>query len=93
MPWVICSLISCILRGTRPAASQFTSILRKGGGRFGQDIHGPLLACLGLGSKEVRASMQKLLALRADALCEGHAGIYRGEKAGKYIESYLNRYI
>jgi hypothetical protein len=36
--------------------------------------------------------MQKLIALKADVLCEGHAGIYRGEKIGKYIESYLKRY-
>jgi hypothetical protein len=29
--------------------------------------------------------MHKLLDLKADMLCEGHAGIYRGEKIGKYI--------
>ena len=36
--------------------------------------------------------MKKLLDLKADILCEGHAGIYRGEKIGKYIEGYLKRY-
>jgi hypothetical protein len=36
--------------------------------------------------------MKKLLQLKADVLCEGHAGIYRGEKVGKYIEGYLKRY-
>ncbi len=36
--------------------------------------------------------MQKLIDLRAEILCEGHAGVYRGEKIKKYIESFLNRY-
>jgi glyoxylase-like metal-dependent hydrolase (beta-lactamase superfamily II) len=60
---------------------------------FGQDIHGPFSPAWGSDLKKWHVSMQKLLALRADVLCEGHAGIYRGEKVGKYIESYLNRYI
>jgi hypothetical protein len=25
-------------------------------------------------------------------LCEGHAGVYKGDKVGKYIEGYLKRY-
>jgi hypothetical protein len=36
--------------------------------------------------------MAKLLSLNIDVLCEGHAGVYRGEKARRYIESYLKRY-
>lgn len=60
---------------------------------FGQDIHGPFSPAWGSDLKSWRASMQKLLALQADVLCEGHAGIYLDEKIGKYIESYLNRYI
>ncbi len=59
---------------------------------FGQDIHGPFSSAWGSDLKKWRVSMQKLLALRADVLCEGHAGIYRGEKVGKYIESFLLRY-
>ncbi|RQW77770.1 MAG: MBL fold metallo-hydrolase [Methanothrix sp.] len=59
---------------------------------FGQDIHGPFSPAWGSDLKQWRVSMQKLLALKADVLCEGHAGIYRGEKVGKYIESYLERY-
>jgi len=39
-----------------------------------------------------RASMNKLIELQADVLCEGHAGIFRGEKVNRYIESYLKRY-
>jgi len=59
---------------------------------FGQDIHGPFSPAWGSDLKQWRVSMQKLLALKADVLCEGHAGVYRGEKVGKYIESYLERY-
>lgn len=59
---------------------------------FGQDIHGPFSPDWGSNLQMWRASMQKLLALRADVLCEGHAGVYRGDKVGKYIESYLKRY-
>jgi glyoxylase-like metal-dependent hydrolase (beta-lactamase superfamily II) len=59
---------------------------------FGQDIHGPFSPAWGSDLKQWRVSMQKLLALKADVLCEGHAGIYRGEKIKKYIESYLERY-
>jgi glyoxylase-like metal-dependent hydrolase (beta-lactamase superfamily II) len=60
---------------------------------FGQDIHGPFSPAWGSDLKKWRHSMQKLLALRADVLCEGHAGIYKGEKVGRYIESYLKRYV
>ncbi|OPX74610.1 MAG: hydroxyacylglutathione hydrolase [Methanosaeta sp. PtaB.Bin018] len=59
---------------------------------FGQDIHGPFSPLWGSDLAMWRQSMQKLLALHADVLCEGHAGIYKGEKIKKYIESYLKRY-
>ncbi|MDD4093819.1 MAG: MBL fold metallo-hydrolase [Methanothrix sp.] len=59
---------------------------------FGQDIHGPFSDSWGSDLGEWRKSMRKLLDLKADILCEGHAGIYRGEKVGKYIEGYLKRY-
>jgi hypothetical protein len=37
--------------------------------------------------------MENLLSLKADILCEGHAGVYKGkEKVRNYIESYLERY-
>ena len=59
---------------------------------FGQDIHGPFSPSWGSDVKEWRRSMNKLLALKADVLCEGHAGIYRGEEIKRYIEGYLKRY-
>jgi len=37
--------------------------------------------------------MQKLLALNADILCEGHFGIYRSkDKVKDYIERYIEEY-
>ena len=60
---------------------------------FGQDIHGPFSPSWGSDLIQWRKSMEKLLALKADVLCEGHAGVYKGNKVEKYIESYLDRYL
>jgi len=59
---------------------------------FGQDIHGPFSPSWGSNLAQWRQSMQKLLDLQADILCEGHAGVYRGDRINKYIEAYLKRY-
>jgi len=59
---------------------------------FGQDIHGPFEAFWGSNMNQWRSSMNKLLGLKADILCEGHFGVFKGAKAvKKYIESYLDR--
>ena len=44
---------------------------------FGQDIHGPFLSSFGSDIGMWKKSMEKLLALEADILCEGHFGIFR----------------
>jgi glyoxylase-like metal-dependent hydrolase (beta-lactamase superfamily II) len=60
---------------------------------FGQDIHGPFLAEFGADLPAWRRSMNTLLDLRADILCEGHFGIYRTkERVREYIEDYLDQY-
>ncbi|HOJ44060.1 MAG TPA: MBL fold metallo-hydrolase, partial [Syntrophorhabdaceae bacterium] len=60
---------------------------------FGQDIHGPFLPEFGANMADWRKSMEKLLALKADILCEGHFGIYRpNENVTEYIERYLEEY-
>ncbi|MBN1324226.1 MAG: MBL fold metallo-hydrolase [Methanotrichaceae archaeon] len=59
---------------------------------FGQDIHGPFSPRWGSDMDDWRRSMEKLLTLDADILCEGHFGIYRGGDVRSYIESYLKRY-
>ena len=69
--------------------------LDRGGKRvlFGQDIHGPFNAAFGSDIEAWKKSMQTLLALNADILCEGHFGIYQPkEKARVYIERYLEEY-
>jgi glyoxylase-like metal-dependent hydrolase (beta-lactamase superfamily II) len=67
----------------------------RGGERilFGQDIHGPFLPSFGSDIQEWKKSMQKLLDLEADILCEGHFGIFRSRaKVEKYIKDYLRHY-
>jgi glyoxylase-like metal-dependent hydrolase (beta-lactamase superfamily II) len=60
---------------------------------FGQDIHGPFMAEFGSDIGHWQISMEKLLALKADVLCEGHFGVYRpNEKVTDYIERYLDEY-
>lgn len=59
---------------------------------FGQDIHGPFMPSWGSDLAAWRRSMERLISLDADVLCEGHAGVYRGGRVKKYIESYLRRY-
>ncbi|HOO54606.1 MAG TPA: MBL fold metallo-hydrolase [Methanothrix sp.] len=64
------------------------------GGRalFGQDVHGPFSESWGSDINQWRRSMEKLLDLEADLLCEGHAGIFRDGDVRAYIESQLRRY-
>lgn len=57
---------------------------------FGQDIHGPFDESWGSDLGKWKISMQKLLDLQADILCEGHYGIYRpASQVREYIENYL----
>lgn len=60
---------------------------------FGQDIHGPFLPDFGANMSDWKRSMETLLALEADILCEGHFGIFRSKEAvNDYIERYLEEY-
>jgi glyoxylase-like metal-dependent hydrolase (beta-lactamase superfamily II) len=60
---------------------------------FGQDIHGPFLPEFGADLTAWRRSMETLLSLEADILCEGHFGVYRTKlHVREYIESYLDEY-
>ena len=57
---------------------------------FGQDIHGPLAKSLL--SDEIRyfRSLELLVSLEADILCEGHYGVYMGrEEIARFIQSFL----
>ena len=60
---------------------------------FGQDIHGPFLKAFRSSIDDWKQSMEKLLALDADILCEGHFGIFSSkEKVRKYIQGYVKQY-
>jgi glyoxylase-like metal-dependent hydrolase (beta-lactamase superfamily II) len=57
---------------------------------FGQDVHGPLDASFHSNRKDYEKSLNLLLSLEADILCEGHYGIYRGKReVKKFIEQFL----
>jgi len=60
---------------------------------FGQDIHGPFLDIFRSDLSQWKKSMEKLLALEADILCEGHFGIFQPkENVERYIKGYLKNY-
>jgi len=57
---------------------------------FGQDVHGPLDESLLSNRKDYIQSLNLLLSLEADILCEGHFGIFKGKKkVADFIRSFL----
>lgn len=55
---------------------------------FGQDVHGPYFL-KGSNTEQARISLQRLIDLEADILCEGHFGVYEPkEEVRRYIEGY-----
>jgi len=57
---------------------------------FGQDIHGPFDPAFRSDLAAWRRSMQMLLDLDADILCEGHFGVYRSKvSVRRFIEGHL----
>jgi len=58
---------------------------------FGQDIHGPFYKSFGSNLDDYQKSMQKLLDLNADILCEGHFGIIKpASEVSRFIQSHMN---
>jgi len=56
---------------------------------FGQDLHGPFNESFLSDLKAYQLSMQKLLDLKADILCDGHFGIFQpGSRVIQYIETH-----
>ncbi len=57
---------------------------------FGQDVHGPLHPSLLSNKDDYIRSLNLLLSLQADILCEGHYGVFRGkEEVEEFIRSFL----
>ena len=58
---------------------------------FGQDVHGPLDDSFLSDHEDYKRSLEFMIQLNADILCEGHLGIYRGSnEVRRFIQSYLN---
>jgi glyoxylase-like metal-dependent hydrolase (beta-lactamase superfamily II) len=59
---------------------------------FAQDVHGPLDPDFLSDRMDYYDSLQRLLDLEADILCEGHYGIFEGkEQVSRFIRSFLRR--
>jgi glyoxylase-like metal-dependent hydrolase (beta-lactamase superfamily II) len=57
---------------------------------FGQDIHGPFDPAFGSDIDQWRDSMQQVLSLEADILCEGHYGVFHPKQAVRdFIQQQL----
>jgi len=60
---------------------------------FGQDIHGPFMSAFRSSIEDWKKSMERLIALQADILCEGHFGIFQPRnKVEQYICGYMRQY-
>ena len=58
---------------------------------FGQDIHGPLDPSFLSDRKAYLNSLEFILSLRVDILCEGHFGVFKGrEKIDSFVRDYLD---
>lgn len=76
--------------GHSPGSSVYTIISDDKKILFGQDIHGPLNETLLSSRVDYIKSLEYLINLEADILCEGHFGVYYGkENVRSFIESYL----
>jgi glyoxylase-like metal-dependent hydrolase (beta-lactamase superfamily II) len=57
---------------------------------FGQDVHGPIHPSLLSNRGDYIRSLNLMISLQADILCEGHYGIFRGKtEVADFIESFL----
>ena len=57
---------------------------------FAQDVHGPLHPSLLSNANDSQASLQRLIDLDADVLCEGHYGIYKGRQdIVRFVRSFM----
>lgn len=58
---------------------------------FAQDVHGPLDASLLSNRADYQSSLRRLLDLGADILCEGHYGVFRGQRdIARFIQQFVD---
>lgn len=76
--------------GHSPGSVIYTATLDNRLVLFGQDVHGPIHPDLLSDEALYQKSLQKMLALNADLLLEGHYGIIEGrEKVIAFIQSFM----
>jgi glyoxylase-like metal-dependent hydrolase (beta-lactamase superfamily II) len=57
---------------------------------FGQDVHGPLHPSLLSDKTAYQVSLDFLLSMKADILCEGHFGVFKGKReVERFIRSFI----
>ena len=58
---------------------------------FGQDIHGPFYKSFGSNLDDYQKSMQKLIDLNIDILCEGHYGVIQpANEVSRFIKGHMD---
>ncbi|MGC8495388.1 MAG: MBL fold metallo-hydrolase [Syntrophobacteraceae bacterium] len=57
---------------------------------FAHDVHGPLDPGLLSNRRDYKKSLEMLLSIGADVLCEGHYGVYRGKSE---VEGFIREFI
>jgi glyoxylase-like metal-dependent hydrolase (beta-lactamase superfamily II) len=58
---------------------------------FGQDIHGPYLAMWGGDAHKAGESLEKIKAIKADILCEGHYGVIQpADEVSDFIQEFID---
>jgi glyoxylase-like metal-dependent hydrolase (beta-lactamase superfamily II) len=59
---------------------------------FAQDVHGPIHPDLKSNEEDYQRSLELMVSLEADILCEGHYGIFRGKKdVAVFIRQFMAR--
>jgi glyoxylase-like metal-dependent hydrolase (beta-lactamase superfamily II) len=57
---------------------------------FAQDVHGPIHPNLQSDAQDYQRSLELILSLKADILCEGHFGVFRGKKE---VADFIKRFL
>ena len=76
--------------GHSPGSLVFTAEIENQTVLFGQDVHGPLDPSLLSNREDYIRSLNFMISLNADILCEGHFGIYSGKEN---IEAFIKSSI
>ena len=87
------SLVCMHIPGHTPGSICVYTDIKKTRVLFGQDVHGPLFDAFGSNAEDFVESLNRMVALNADILCEGHFGIYQpATEVKKYIKGYAQEF-